>query len=616
MERSVLVLGLLVNVLVSAEPSVTCPEDCTCPPVERHIICTSANLTSIPPEIANSTVELHMDYNNITFLAQSFYQDLPELRSLYLRNCNIKTIKSDAFQIVTGVQHLFLDSNEIQEFENGTFDGLSNLLYLYLQNNKITYLQPGIFSPLKNLIALYLSNNLLTEVSDGFLNGLSQLRWLDLGFNMISVISKEAFDGPNYLRKLDLQNNLLSSVPSFKSKINLQMLRLSGNSIRRLSSASFSRNLRSIRELYVDNMGLKKVSSLALSRLRRLEVLDLRNNSLTSLSASQLKITTTVFLSGNPWKCDCSIAELYIRLLMGRKNDLDQEVNCRSPEIFEGRKLTTINILDLKCKSFAAEVTTFIPENQTEGQLIPTFPSVVATTKEVTTRKATTATSTTWINIIEEDPCFADDISNILVNPAGDDSLDVSWSSFGDYRYFQIDYSSDDHKDTLHTSGGQTNVQLFHLLPGTTYSVCIIPQDKAFTICKNPKAKQCASGQTSGLPETAYHIHSSPKATTSPFVIIGSSVAGVIVLAAVIIAVYTMRSSNFRFQRYHNEEEMGGSRQEETDPYKWDEAYENVDDDRHIYVTSSSLWGMDTDKLDCSLQEPISLPSVPKYISL
>ncbi|XP_066452331.1 chondroadherin-like [Eleutherodactylus coqui] len=610
-----MLLGLLVNTWVSVEPFAQCPEKCTCLPIQQHIICTHANLTSIPPEIANSTVELNMEYNNLTFL-QRFHQDLPDMRSLFLRNCNIKIIKSDAFQKATGVQHLFLDSNEIEELENGTFDNLSNLLYLYLQKNRISYLPSGIFSSLKNLVALYLRYNLLTEISDRSLKSLTQLRWLDLGFNMIANISVKAFDDSVFLRKLDLQNNLLTSVPSFNFKINLQMLHLSGNRIRKLSSASFSRNLKTIRELYVDNMGLKKVTNLVFSRLRRLEVLDLRNNSLTSLSVSRLKSSTIVYLSGNPWKCDCSITELYIRLLMGNKNDPEQEVQCKSPKGFEGRNLTTINILNLKCKSFVVEATSFSPANPTGGQLINTSQSAVTATKDVLKYKTSTQTSTVWINILPEDPCLADDISNILVKPMGEDSLDVSWSSYRDYRLFHLKYTNGDHKDALHLSGGQTHVQLVHLFPGTNYSVCIIPQNKYIMTCENPKPKQCASGKTSGLPETAYRINSPPKDTTSPFVIIGSIMAGVIILAAVIITAYNMRSGNFQFQRYHNEDELNDGKQEETDPYKWDSAYENIDEDRHIYVTSSSLWGMDNERLDCNLAEPIALPSVSEYVSL
>ncbi|KAM3915644.1 leucine-rich repeat transmembrane protein FLRT2-like [Leptodactylus fuscus] len=610
-----ILLGLLANTWVSAEAIAPCPEGCTCHPVEKHVICTSGNLTSIPPEVANNTTELHMDYNNITFLQQSFQQDLPEMRSLYLRNCNIKAIKSDAFNKVTGLQHLYLDSNEIQEFENGTFDDLSNLLYLHLEKNKIIYLQPGIFLPLKNLIALYLGNNLLTEISDTSLKGQKQLRWLDLGFNMISNISKGSFEGSANLRKLNLQNNLLTSVPTFKSKVNLQMLRLSGNRIRKLSTGSFGKNFRVLRELYMDNMGLEKVTSMALSRLRRLDVLDLRNNSLTSLSASRLKSSTKVYLSGNPWNCDCSITELYIRVLMGNRNDPEQDVQCKSPESFEGRSLTTINILDLQCKSFVADTTTVFPANQTERQPINTIPSVVTIAKDITTLKTTTPTSTAWNNIIEEDPCLADNIFTILVKPTGEDSLDVSWSSSRNYRYFQIVYFTGDHKDTLHISGERRQVQLSHLFPGTSYSICIIPQDTDNIICENPKLKQCASGQTNEELETAYHVHSPPTTTTSPFVIIGSTVAGVVILAAIVITVYTMRSSNFQFQRYHNEDEMDGGKREETDPYKWDGVYENINDDRHVYVTSSSLWGMDNQKLDCSLAEPIPLPSVPNYAS-
>ncbi|XP_075040200.1 uncharacterized protein LOC142100149 isoform X2 [Mixophyes fleayi] len=622
MGRSILMLmAILIKTWVASQSTTLCPERCTCLPLQRHILCSNASLTSIPSVLPNNTIELHLQNNNFSLLQPNFQQNLSELRGLYLSNCNIKNIQSDAFVEVTGIQHLYLDTNELHGFEEGAFSNLSNVLYLHLEKNKIVYLRPGIFSAMNKLVALYLNFNLLTELYDGSLKGLNQLRWLDLGFNLLANISRKAFDDVPYIRNLNLEMNNLTSVPSsIRPRRNLQMLRLSGNRIRKLGSSSFSRNLRSVKELYLDNMGLEKVTSLSFNGIRMLQVLDLRNNSLTSLPVSRIKSNTKIYLTGNPWSCDCSIIDLYIQLLLRGRADPEQQVQCQSPKAFEGRSLTTLNILHLKCKFLTEDATTSTPVNQTEGKVENSSPSVAVTTRAITptykTSTPTTSISTTSINILEEDPCLADYISNILVKPMGEESLEVSWSVSRNYKYFQILFSAGEHRDTVNISGGPMLAHLYHLNPGTIYTVCIVPKNIGIMTCQNPKPRQCANGQTDGVLGQTYHVSSLPKTINSPFVIIGSSAAAVLLVAAVAFIVYARRSNNFQFQRYHDEDGMDGIRKQETDPDKWDNAYENLDEDRHIYVTASSLWGMDNEKLDCTLADPLPLPSAPKYVTL
>ncbi|XP_063796801.1 chondroadherin-like [Pseudophryne corroboree] len=612
-----ILMAVLMKTCVISLPTALCPERCTCLPLQRHVLCSNANFTSIPSEIQNTTTELHLQDNNFSLLQSSFLKNLPDLRALYLSNCNVEDIQPGAFQEVTGIEHLYLDSNELHRIQEGTFSNLSNLLYLHLEKNKIDYLHPGIFSALNKLTALYLNFNSLTELTDGSLKGLTQLRWLDLGFNALSNISRKAFEDVPYIRNLNLEMNNLTRVSSaIRITSNLQKLRLSGNRIRKLTSIS----LKSVKELYLDNMGLEKASSLAFSRIRMLEVLDLRNNSLTSLPVSRIKSNTKIYLSGNPWRCDCSIVALYVRLLLGDKNNPQQQVQCQSPKALEGRSLTTLNILHLNCKSLTEDSTTATPGNYTEGKLVNSPPSVAVTTRALVTPykifTPATSVSTTVINKVDEDPCLADYISNVLVKSMGEESLQVSWSVSRTYKSFQIVYSADEDRGTLHILGEPMHAQLYHLHPGTIYTVCIVPQNIDIAKCQKPKPGQCANGQTDDVPEQTYHVNSPPSTNSSPFVIIGSFMAVVVLVAAVCFILYTRRTNNFQFQRYHDEDGIDGGRKQETDPDKWDDVYENVDEDRHIYVTASSLWGMDNEKLDCSLADSVPLPSCPKYVTL
>ncbi|KAM9324522.1 uncharacterized protein PAF06_000575 [Gastrophryne carolinensis] len=616
MEWSLLIiLAIWLDTGVISEPTLACPERCTCLHMQRHILCNNASLTAPPAEIANDTVELYLQHNTFASLNQSFLQDLPELRSLFLSNCAMEAIQSDAFQRVTGIQHLYLDSNELHSFEEGTFDNLSSLIYLHLERNKIDYLRPGIFSTMKKLNALYLSHNLLKELPDNSFKGLTQLRWLDLGFNMLLNISRKALSDTRNLRRLNLEMNNLTSIPSLP-KGSLQMLRLSGNTIKRLSNVSFRRQMKSLTELYMDNMGLEKVTNSFFSRLRLVDVIDLRNNSLASLPVSQLRTFTKVYLTGNPWRCDCSITDLYVRQLLGRINDPEQQVLCQSPKAMEGRSLSSINILKLTCE----ETTTPVSRSLTDSPLINRPTSVVvATTTTTRTSTATTTPSTpthrsTSGNVLEEDACLADQVSSISVMSLSEEALEVSWSASKEFFYFQILYSGGEDRKTLQITGEQTQIHLYSLQPGTTYTVCVIPQNTAAMICQTPKPKQCATGQTHIVPAQASHIYSPPKMTTSPFVIVGSSVAAVVLLAAIVFTVYSMRLPKFGFQRYHNEDGSEWNRKQDNDPYKLEGI--DTEDDRHIYVTASSFWGTDNGILDCSLAEPIPVPAVPQYVTL
>ncbi|KAE8611533.1 hypothetical protein XENTR_v10012493 [Xenopus tropicalis] len=622
-----LILLLAFDNLVSTIPATTqCPENCTCLPLQQHVLCGNASLTSVPSNVPNNTVELHLQNNLFSELHDSFLQDLPELRGLYLSNCEIDTIKPEAFQKVTSIKYLHLDRNHLGDLQEGTFRNLSSLIYLHLESNQITSIREGLFAPLEKLSALYLSNNLLQELTDGSLNGLTQLRWLDLGFNMLSKISNQSFTAIANLRKLNLERNNLTSIPSaIRRRTGLQMLRLSGNSIKKLSSSSFGRSLRFITELYLDSLRLEKVTSMTFSKLRMLKVLDLSNNSLQSLSVYNVKIFTKIYLTGNPWRCDCSLIGLHTRLQQTKNLDAEQQAHCDAPKALKGQSLINVNLLKLTCPATGEDisVTASTPSLLGSSQFANTsIRSVVETMKPTThaykTSPQAMSHSTAGNNKIEaeeQDPCLAKHISNVVVRPVEKESLDVSWSIHGDYKQFEIRYSTEEEKSSLNIIGDLPNIRLYHLNPGSSYRVCIVPQNVDIVKCQLAKTRQCADGQTADVPEQAYHVYSPPK-STSPIVTVGVSVGLIVLVAATIFAVYMLRSHKIQFQRYYNEDGAEGSRKQETDPYKWDGVYENIDDDRHVYVTAASLWGMDNEILDCALAEPNSLSSVPKYQTL
>lgn len=105
-------------------------------------------------------------------LTQSIFQGLNNLNTLKLRG-HIKYIEYDAFSDLPKLKQLILKDCEIEELSMDALFGLSELEIIDLSNNKLTLLPPGIFDDKKNLNEIYLQNNSLTQLPKGFFNGIT-----------------------------------------------------------------------------------------------------------------------------------------------------------------------------------------------------------------------------------------------------------------------------------------------------------------------------------------------------------------------------------------------------------------------------------------------------------
>lgn len=113
-----------------------------------------------------------------------------------------------------------------------------------------------------SLLALHLENNAITKLEADALTGAEGLRALYLTGNAIGHVSARALDRARDLDTLHLGGNQLKEVPTdaVGRLGNLRELRLSGNSIRWIGAGAFQPVARSLKELYLDNMALEKVS--------------------------------------------------------------------------------------------------------------------------------------------------------------------------------------------------------------------------------------------------------------------------------------------------------------------------------------------------------------------
>ncbi len=98
------------------------------------------------------------------------------------------------------------------------------------------------------------------------MSGAEGLRALYLTGNAIDHVSPRALDQASDLDTLHLGGNKLKEVPTeaLSKAGNLRDLRLSGNAIRWVGPNAFRALEGSLKELYLDNVGLEKVSGLCM----------------------------------------------------------------------------------------------------------------------------------------------------------------------------------------------------------------------------------------------------------------------------------------------------------------------------------------------------------------
>ncbi|KAM5202366.1 leucine-rich repeat-containing protein 52 [Hipposideros larvatus] len=165
---------------------------------------------------------------------------------------------------------------------------------LYLDDNSIPFLPAMNLGLLSDLVYLDCRNNLIGEVMDYTFVGVFKLIYLDLSSNKLTSISPYSFSVLSNLVQLNISNN-----PHLLS----------------LSKHTFA-NTSSLRLLDLRNTGLQTLDHTAFHSLLMLQ---------------------TLYLSGNPWKCNCSLLDFTIYLIVSHLNHPDDlNATCVEPPELAG----------------------------------------------------------------------------------------------------------------------------------------------------------------------------------------------------------------------------------------------------------------------------------------
>ncbi|XP_063324847.1 toll-like receptor 13 [Pelmatolapia mariae] len=177
---------------------------------------------------------------------------IPSLRTVDVRNSEIRTIKENMLQSCSNLTELNLSFNLINSMADNALQSMTQLRSLILQNNELSKL-PVAVQGLTTLEVYDLSSNDISELYCPYFWNLTSLTILDLSHNEISYIFDCVFENLNNLKILNLENNnIVSFIDTFKDKLQtLEFLNLRNIDIMNFIQGDFH-SLSSLQYLYID----------------------------------------------------------------------------------------------------------------------------------------------------------------------------------------------------------------------------------------------------------------------------------------------------------------------------------------------------------------------------
>jgi Leucine-rich repeat (LRR) protein len=265
-------------------------------------------------------------------LRANTFHNLPELRTLHLERNRIKGIDRDAFNELHSLKTLNLQDNGINDLKWKTFEGLRSLEILKIEENKVNKLNVNLkqLSNLKELWirgvritsqqtieSIFVSKNetrplQIVDIADTHIetNFALQLDYKDKNLVNLSLVNSNITAVRAHLPELKYLNLSLNNIRSeiyleLYNMFSLRVLDLRGNLLRSLRG-QFCESCRKLENVYLNNNRIHFVAFDALSHHKRLDLVDLTNNSLVIMRPGIqrfLDLAETIVVDDNPWDC-------------------------------------------------------------------------------------------------------------------------------------------------------------------------------------------------------------------------------------------------------------------------------------------------------------------------
>ena len=238
--------------------------------------------------------------NNHLHLVDELFNNLSELRELFLNGNNILHLTANAFVGSNRISLMYLQGNALRFVESGAFAPLRNLTELRLSDNFLQSLPPDLFLHNDKLFSLSLDGNLLSKILPGSFHNARGLRELRLQNNQIIAILPGVLDVLPKLEEIYLENNKLSQIKGLDALRNVRHVSLSRNNLERLTEDMLPGTEMS--SLSLGHNSLKLIEDGAFRNQTSLNILFLGSNRLTHLTAETfagLKSLERLYLQKN-----------------------------------------------------------------------------------------------------------------------------------------------------------------------------------------------------------------------------------------------------------------------------------------------------------------------------
>ncbi|MED6254712.1 hypothetical protein ATANTOWER_032030 [Ataeniobius toweri] len=336
------------NTTATSKPkqTVKCPLNCECDTEAHHATCESRGYNKVPRGFSPRTQLLDLRGNHFHFIPSSSFPGTGQVVSLHMEFCKIHEIEGGAFQGMRNLLYLYLSDNDLMSLDPKTFAGVPQLTYLHLEGNRLTQFPGAALSLVPNLFVLHLERNAISKLEPaGLLSSAApKLMELYLSNNTISVIAKGALSFA-LIKTFHLDSNQLTEVPAdaLTDVPHLEELNLSQNSVRWVGARTFQDISQSLQRLYMDQMGIEKMSTEALLGLGPgLKVLTVRGNQLKELpDLSALTGLEMIDMRDNPLLCDCALLPLRRWMESVR---LEVSATCGHPHGLRGQQVGDTNV--------------------------------------------------------------------------------------------------------------------------------------------------------------------------------------------------------------------------------------------------------------------------------
>lgn len=215
--------------------------------------------------------------------------------------------------------------------------------WLIFTRSNVPVLKKKHLENFPSLTDLHLKEVNLEKIENDAFSSSKALSWVDASINQLTVISPDIFQNCPEIYYFNVSGNPNLVIPKnapFLHARQLKWLSMQNSGIKELYSETFSRTT-GLKFLSLSDNQLSSIPRDLLQPLKHLTSLDLSRNHFKSIDIDTSSFRTmALYLSENPWECDCS---LYPAIEWAKSQRIKDDVRCSKPENKKWQEIASMN---------------------------------------------------------------------------------------------------------------------------------------------------------------------------------------------------------------------------------------------------------------------------------